>query len=921
MRTPGSLLAATLVTLLAGPADAGEVVPPRRVNFTQKPAVKNLGGGKCEIAFAVSRAIDVEVCVVDAAGSPVRHLAAGVLGGRQPPPSPLKPGLSQKIVWDGKADWKVEAKGGPFKVRVRAGMGVKLGGFVGDSPHNLYETHCRGMAVDPASGDLYFLGRRGRGSAILFLRVYDRSGKYLREIMPYPGSLDARSRRIYGAVSVPGTDAPVPLNRMSIWPTFYPMVSRAAPHKDLPVDVNVRLVGLHPAEKDTLVLADGWFHSLYRVRSSDGGVPEGRPFEEPLWPAGTKLAHWRANARTMGAFSAEGKHLYLAGYSGFAPKDKKLHPAWPEGRIYMKNGTGTLKTFADVALPGDAPGARQGSPAKNQQNLHGMAVDSKGNLLVCDAAAAKVRILSPEGEEIGTIATPPYPYVLALNEKAGVIYVVTRRKTGVWMRPASLVRISGWRPGGEQSAAKVTATLNFPASAPRGEPFVAADITGKVPQIWVSGAPRGGSLLRIEDRGAKLEVVEDLADRGKTAAGFAVRMDVDVEKDLVYVHNGWGQIRRYDGVSGEYAGKLGKDGRPVPIIGSEFCVRRDGTVYVSGHDGQGGWAGPWKKFKRDLTPDGQGAFGARYGKMGGGYFGNSGSCVTPDGRLLYNGMYTWRSNAIFEIAPDGKPGRMPRMRDFFANGKIHPSYKAADIKGTLIGPLQDQSGGVEVDQEGNIYCGVNVQPLNYELPGDLAKHKIFWGTIGSVVKFKPTGGALWPDGAKPGSTHRPSAAPPLKVPVKLEAGIRMGRGQSAYRCSNMAKTFLEGAVMAYPDLAPFSGFERGQGHCACQTPRFEVDYYGRLIVPNALTCSVKIVDNAGNVILRFGRYGNHDDGRSMRNGDAQSSRTPHPASRIHLAYPCAAKSSFRHIYVADSANRRVVRVDPVYAVEETCAVR
>jgi hypothetical protein len=42
---------------------------------------------------------------------------------------------------------------------------------------------------------------------------------------------------------------------------------------------------------------------------------------------------------------------------------------------------------------------------------------------------------------------------------------------------------------------------------------------------------------------------------------------------------------------------------------------------------------------------------------------------------------------------------------------------------------------------------------------------------------------------------------------------------------------------------------------------------------------------------------------------------------IPLAYPVSAKASFKHIYVADSANRRVVRVDPVWKAEETCEVK
>jgi hypothetical protein len=920
---------------LAGLACAGHAgeAPP---TFTRKPIASRINGpstgsgqGKVRITFTVSAPTDVEVAILDAKDKVVRHLAAGVLGGKNPPPPPLKPGLSQNIVWDGKGDWNLPIGKGPFKVRVRAGMGVNLGGFVGDSPYNFYETVCWGMAVDPKNGDLYFLGRRGRGAAILFLRVYERSGKYLREIMPYPASLDARSRTVYGAVSVPGTDVPVPLNQMSTWPTPYPMVSKAAARKVRPKGITVRLIGPHPAEKGTLAIVDGYGHSLYRIRTGDGGVPEGRPFEEPLWPRDTKpLTGYAVNYyETTGAFSADGKRFYLTSFSGYAPSGKKLHPDWPEGRIYLKTGDGKMKRFADVLPPAGAPVPKAGSSSRTAQNIHGLAVDSRGNVLVCDAACARIRIFSPKGKQIGEVATPANPYALALNERNGVLYVVTRRKVNNSLRAGSLVKISGWNPAAPQGKTAVAATLPFLGRFTAGRPFIALDTTGKIPQVWVSGGARSQSLLRIEDRGGELEVLEDLADRGKTAAAFAVRMDVDAEKDLVYIANSYGHIRRYDGTTGKYAGKLGKDGLPEPITGSEFCIRRDGTIYVSGADRSGGYSGKaWNKFKRDLTPYGKGVPLWRYGKKGNGYYGNSGSCVTPDGRLFYNALFNWRSNAIFEITPDGKPGRMPRMQDTFV-GSLSPEskkyYEASGIKGVLIGPLQDQSGGVEVDQEGYIYCGINVLPKGYKLPGEMDKHKIFRGSIGSVVKFKPSGGALWPEGVKPGSTYKPAITKSVvKVPDRLEDGLHMGRAQK------LKETFLEGAVAAYPGLAPFSGFEKGQGHCACQTPRFDVDDYGRLILPNAMTCSVKVIDNNGNEILRFGGYGNHDDGlrnegtsaTNPGNGSSKS-EVRNPKSAIPLGYPCAAKSSFKHIYVADSANRRVARVDPIWAAEETCEVR
>src|SRR5574341_733149 len=96
-------------------------------SFTRKPAVTR-SGDTTRIEFEVSREVDVTVRVEDAAGSVVRHLAAGVLG--KNPPEPLRPGsLRQSLEWDGKDDSGKPATGGPFRVRVRLGMKPEFDGF------------------------------------------------------------------------------------------------------------------------------------------------------------------------------------------------------------------------------------------------------------------------------------------------------------------------------------------------------------------------------------------------------------------------------------------------------------------------------------------------------------------------------------------------------------------------------------------------------------------------------------------------------------------------------------------------------------------------------------------------------------------------------------------------------------------------
>src|SRR5262245_30499848 len=133
-RSPGGRLmrrftGCMLSLVLAGTCAAEEPsfrVPPR--------AVKT--GDTTRITFTVAGPTDVEVAILDARSKVVRHLVAGALGGKNPPPAPLQPGLSQSVLWDGKDDRGQVAGGGSFKARVRLGMKASFGRLVADSPYN-----------------------------------------------------------------------------------------------------------------------------------------------------------------------------------------------------------------------------------------------------------------------------------------------------------------------------------------------------------------------------------------------------------------------------------------------------------------------------------------------------------------------------------------------------------------------------------------------------------------------------------------------------------------------------------------------------------------------------------------------------------------------------------------------------------------
>jgi hypothetical protein len=95
-------------------------------------------------------------------------------------------------------------------------------------------------------------------------------------------------------------------------------------------------------------------------------------------------------------------------------------------------------------------------------------------------------------------------------------------------------------------------------------------------------------------------------------------------------------------------------------------------------------------------------------------------------------------------------------------------------------------------------------------------------------------------------------------------------------------------------------------HCMCEGSGFDVDPFGRVFYPNLGQFRVEIVDTNNNPITTFGQYGNED--------------APAKQAEIPLAWPTYVAASDRYAYVADTVNRRVVRVKLNYAAGATCTV-
>ena len=122
---------------------------------------------------------------------------------------------------------------------------------------------------------------------------------------------------------------------------------------------------------------------------------------------------------------------------------------------------------------------------------------------------------------------------------------------------------------------------------------------------------------------------------------------------------------------------------------------------------------------------------------------------------------------------------------------------------------------------------------------------------------------------------------------------------------------FEKTLQMYPDCGAISQWNCA-GSCACTKPRFDIDGFGNLYIPNATTFSVSVRDNANNEIVKFGHYGNFD---------CQGPESKEPKPEIPLGWPITAGVSDKYIYVGDCLNHRVVRVDKSWALENECTVK
>ena len=881
----GTLLACLVVFQLS----AAETV------FTTPPSLIR-DGGKFRITFAVASPTDVEVAIVAADGKVLRHLAAGVLGGKGAPPEPFKPGLAQTLEWDGKDDnggaiWQIALR---LKVRVRAGMGVKFGRMIGEDPYTF--GYIDSIATDE-DGNLYITASASECyQSAQCLRVFAPDGTYLRTLIPFAADLkpEDAGELAQPAGGLAAWDAArrtfIPKNYSSGNPALYPFAT------------GVRLVSV--SKKTGIVMTAGT--TVWRM-DADGGNLRG---PGAMWPAkaGLKNPHW--NVPQL-AVSPDGRYIYYSNVAGTQYEPKKFSdtdPKWPQGRVY-RQGAGELaqpaskagsepEKFYDLELPNwDEKKYWLPNAWNCRTAAYHIATDAQGHVHICDLVNQEIVEVAPDGRKAGATKVP-WPERVHVDDKSGAYYVLSRLTAlpneGSQLKLVKIV--------GRGADAKVAAELPLKTKVNRSGVGTCLGRMGDSPVLWIGSA---SGLTCIKDNDGRLEVAETSFRPLPDSELDWGRITVDAERDEVYTNNAHKCLYRYDGKTGQ-GGLLRKNGKP--FYGVDMSVSPEGLLYIRTGES---FAGPLERYTRELDPAPFAATNSHllydiYSRMGIGYC-DKGVGAGPKGECYVSYMYGWNKYFVAGFGGDGKA-----IKGKYLDGKFkRPDPKSVVgkwpedrwVMSAVVGPIPASSGGVAVDLAGNIYVGMLLVPKGFfdAAPAGFEKDPAYGNWTGSIVKFPPSGGTVL------GAVKEDDQTDAEGERTACEKGLS-----------------VVGAIRIYPGLAPFSGGGYGGNTscCVCRVPRFQVDRYGRIIYTNVVTCSATVVDNAGNKILEFGSYGNFDSQYVNPSSEAGKAGKPSVAvPELPLAWPTGAGFSDKHVYVLDTYNKRVLRADKTWAAEEVCEVK
>jgi hypothetical protein len=809
-------------------------------------------GGKATVSFSVTKARDVAVAILDKDGRVVRHLAAGVLGKNAPPPL-AKNSLTQSITWDGKDD-DGQPVTGPVRVRVSAGLTPTFGRLIGFNPGGLGMV--RSLAVGP-DGTLYVFhcfGEVHPGDGTTICCAYDRDGRYLRQVLPWPANTPDDKLKGVKRITVDGRA--IPFLYQAETRTVVPGLGDLPGHRSVVSgDGRLAFVG-HFEWMGTKTRGNRPGRARVIVVRTDGSVPE---------PAQRATIALDTSGGISLALSPDEKTLYTSGYWPGSGPQAKFHAAVFQAGWDDEKGT----VFA-----GDPDRPGQGTRFREPTNV---ATDADGNVYVADRGNNRVGVFSAEGRHRVSLRVSS-PFQVAVHRKTGAVYTLggdyceqlKKFESRESKRPALEVEVPFHKAPKKDYRA-----------------LMALDDTADPPIVWI--APQSADVnqkcMRIEDRGEAFGKPVDLAalpgnnkpnagprTQNKRRTGGSISgMALDRRNRILYVNG-----RRVNLTTGEWG---------------------EGTRLVDGTENGSGSFGLDGKLYAQKSPGGVVRVGADLRPVP---FPDETAPGTISlqgrNRLRGRGITADARGNIYVLRERGTDGPAKDPRDATRLARVGPDGKERKV---LIDSEIRSLNSVRLDPAGNLYLAVGVRPRGALVPDafkglelgrpwryGMSTHDLNWYPLvyGCIVKFSPNGGA-----------------------------IRMGGGGVKVEYGFGKTTQLKGAAWMFFGASPVPSWrQRFPDTCLCESPRFDVDGFGRSVFPDAARFRCGVLDTAGNLITWFGAYGNQD---------SAGPKSAIPKPEIAFYWPFEICVDDGAAYVADRLNRRVVQVDWRYAAEAVVEVK
>ena len=962
MKRTGTAAGLVLAAFIAAHATAAEIdeFKIRRqpvFAFTEKPTVTRQGD-RITIRFTSKGYCDATVAIEEnrgavaggngnAAARPriVRHLASGVLGKNAPPPF-QKNSLKQEIVWDGKNDRGVYIdETDPLTVRVSLGLRPQFERTL------FWEPKRRPSLAPPLfgatkEGVYVYLG----GTSIDSLILYDRDGNYVRTVYPFPGNKVEQTAGLqWRAWPQDGKRLPLKTNflRCTMLTSGTNAGTSYTDHRKRNWDSPFATLQAHfsmygraaqgmAIRNGRVALAYLWLNRLATDGTTGGLALTGPRLTLPQ--AQRRGLPQQVSPHSV-AFSPDGKTLYLTAYH-FG----KIHRASQDiakladirtipvvmRMDYEKNDAPTI--FKGGLKLSDAGGDNEHFKVPSS-----VAVDKKGRVYISDYMNDRVQVFSPAGGHLKTIKARR-PAQVTLHEKTGDIYVfswtVRNQYENKGTKPALVRygafenprRIAAWPIGG----AGWTGARGDSWGSMSPIAFVAGiDSWAEPVRVWIAEPWRAESVLSRgrTTRHSALQVMEIKDDKLKTVRDFAVdcrRKKIPVQapvyyRQRLYVNPANGKLYVSEGdknaVGKSFHELIEIDpatGRhrfiQMPFNAEDMCFDLDGLAYLRTINVVGRFdpAGGWREVPFDY---GEERTKVAYGWMSGTRQAHLRACLLmpSDGNWHHGGMHVSAKRHLlvacgYNINMQVRTTAKYVHRDKKYLPKVFPGRLMGGRGGATCLHVWDERGklitedaspghcdlyGVGIDEHDNLYMMSSAPRM---MPSR-APQRYPDRTSGSLIKF--------PKGK--GRVLTSSKGPPIKLPDSQRPSRPFDTSGG-----NQGLAWMVDAEWLYGGV----GFSGGNiGGCSCWNARFALDYFARSFAPEVTRYSVAVLDSAGNVIVRLGKYGNVRDGVPLvKAGGPKAPRSVGDSeiALFHGAY--LATHTDHRLFIADPGNGRILSV-------------